>query len=240
MKNVILAAIISTSILSCKKEATMTYHYADKQATINCENIDSKLFSEAYYAFENAIVTQAKNTNKRPNFNITTDYALRNFLTRSRGNIKITDYVTKESFEVFNSLKTLDIWDGNQLKTNSNLLDCIGNGISNPTIKASFNSLRSVQSLSPKLMISTIVDNRTIRDQYKDKVLMTYAALDMYYAKFYNTDFSAVTFLTEQDKATEPISKSNSTVAPQVGKALNLDVKNKKQKVTRGHEGHNH
>jgi hypothetical protein len=43
MKNVILAAIISTSILSCKKEATMTYHYADKQATINCENIDSKL-----------------------------------------------------------------------------------------------------------------------------------------------------------------------------------------------------
>ncbi len=62
----------------------------------------------------------------------------------------------------------------------------------------------------------------------------------MFACKFYNTDFSAVTFLTEQDKATEPISKSKATSAPQVGKALNLDVKNKKQKVTRGHEGHNH
>ena len=240
MKKIILAATISISVLSCKQEVTFEHKYADKPATITCEGVDTKLLSEAYYAFENAIITHAKNTNKRPNVNITPEYALKNFVARSRGNIKITDYVTKESLTVFKALKDLDIWNGPQLKNKAVVTECIGNTISNPTIKGSFNTLRSVESLSPKLMISAMVDNRAVRDQYKDKVLMTYVALDMYYAKFYNTDFSAVTFLTEQAQPAVVPALKAAPKAPQIGKALDLDVK-KKAPVKHGpNDGHNH
>lgn len=240
MKKLILAAVISVSVLSCKEQDTTTYKYADKPTVINCENTDNKLFSEAYYAFENAILIHGKNTNRRPNIPVTKENVLRNFVTRSRGNLKITDYVTKESLEVFNKLKDLDIWNGTQLKNNDPLTECIGNAISNPTIKASFNTLRSVESLAPKLMVSTIVDNRRVKGQFKDKVLMTYVAFDMFYAKFFNTDFSAVTFLTEKEKLATPTKPVTTNKKPEIGKALNLDVKKKKKEANNSHEGHNH
>jgi len=240
MKKIILAAVISVSVLSCKKEATIEYKHTDKPVTITCEGVDEKLFSEAYYAFENAILIQAKNTNRRPNSTITVDNALKNFISRSRGNIRITDYVTEESLAVFNLLKTQDIWNGPQLKSKAEITECIGNSISNKTIKGTFNTLCSVESLAPKLMVSAMTDNRAIRDQYKDKALMTYAALDLYFAKFFNTDFSAVTFLTEQapqPKVAKPIA---SPTQPKVGKALNLDVKKKKTEQHGPNDGHNH
>ena len=240
MKKIVLAAVISISVLSCKKEVTFEHKYADKPATIICESVDTKLLSEAYYAFENAILIHAKNTNRRPNTNITPEYALKNFIARSRGTIKITDYTTEESLRVFNALKNLDIWNGPQLKNDAALTECIGNTISNPTIKGAFNTLRSVESLNPNLMVSAMTDNRAIRDQYKDKVLMTYAALDMYYAKFFNTDFSAVTFLTEQAKPVVAPTQKSTPKAPQIGKSLDLDVK-KKAPVKHGpNDGHNH
>jgi hypothetical protein len=225
MKKVILAATISISLLSCKEDAKITYNYADKPLVLNCENIDKKLLNEAYYAFENAILIHAKNTNRRPNVPVTIESALKNYITRSRGNIKITDYTTKESFEVFNSLKSLAIWNGTQLKEKANITNCIGNSISNSTIKGSFNTLRSVESLNPKLIAATIVDNRTIRDQFKDKALMTYVAFDMYYAKFFNTDFSAISFLTEKENVVAPAKPATTIQKPVIGKALNLDVK---------------
>jgi len=243
MKKIILAAAISVSVLSCKKEATIAYKYADKPAAVTCESVDSKLYSEAYYAFENAILIYAQNTNRRPNFKITVDNALKNFISRSRGNIKITDFVTEESFAIFNQLKSENIWNGPNLKSDASITECIGNSISNKEIKASFNALRSVGSLNPKLMVSAMTDNRAVRDQFKDKALMTYAALDLYFAKFFNTDFSAITFLTEQEKPAAPVAPVKPVAnqkTPEIGKALNLDVKKKKAKQPDAHDGHNH
>jgi len=240
MKKIILAAVISVSILSCKKEATIEYKHADKPTTITCEGVDEKLFSEAYYAFENAILIQAQNTNRRPNYTITTDNALKNFIARSRGSIKITDYVTEESLAVFNLLKDQDIWNGPQLNSNAKITECIGNSISNETIKGSFNTLRAVESLTPKLMVSAITDNRAVRDQYKDKALMTYAALDLYFANFFNTDFSAVTLLTKKAQPATPAKPATTPRQPEVGKALNLNVKKKKTEQHSPNDGHNH
>jgi hypothetical protein len=239
MKKVILAAAISFSILSCKKEASIAYKYADKPVVLNCENLDEKLVNEAYYAFENAILIHAKNTNKRPNIPVTSERALQNFIKRSSGFINITEYTTKEGYELFNSLKNLDIWDGAQLKSNATVTECIGESIANPNIKSSFNSLRSVESLTPKLMGSSIINNRT-RDLYKDKALMTYVAFDMYYAKFFNTDFSAVTFLTEKENTVAPSKPVISPKNPEIGKALNLDLKKKTPETHSAHDGHNH
>ncbi|MGB0896209.1 MAG: hypothetical protein ACPGU9_08840 [Flavobacteriaceae bacterium] len=239
MKKIILATVVSISILSCKQEPTFDYKYADQSPAITCENNDTTLFNEAYYAFENAIVTQAKNNNRRPNFKITTDYALRSFIYRARGNMRITDFITQEAFDVFNVLKNKDIWDGIQLKNNAEITKCIGDNISNSNIKESFNTLLSVESLHPNLVASAIIDNKTVRDQYKDKVLMTYVALDMYYSKFFNTDLSNIEFLVEKDPTNEPL-PSVKLNAPEIGKKLNLNTgKNNKQQHG-SHDGHNH
>jgi len=240
MKKTILAVAISILAFSCKNETSFDYKHADKPETVTCDGLDTKLISEAYYAFENAILIHAENTKRRPNTNITPEYALKSFIARSRGTIRITEYVTEESLAVFNTLKKLDIWNGPQLKSDATVTECIGNTISNPTIKGSFNTLRSVGSLNPKLMVSAMTDNRAIRDQYKDKTLMTYVALDMYYAKFFNTDFSKTTFLTKKDQPAAEATPKAASKAPQIGKALDLDVK-KKAPVKHGpNDGHNH
>lgn len=235
MKKIVLVLVLSISILSCKKEATYEYKYADQPQTLACETIDAKLYSEAYYAFEKAIITHAKNTSKRPNFNITPEYALRNYIMRSRSNIKITDFVTEETLQIFKTLQKQDIWNGPQLKNNSALTECIGNSITNATIKGAFNTLRSVESLDPKLLVSVMVDDRSIRNQFKDNALMTYAALDLYYAKFFNTDFSNVEFLVEKEPMVTPTQKPTQ---PEIGKKLNVT---KKEVEKHGpNDGHNH
>jgi hypothetical protein len=241
MKKTVLAAALSISVLSCKQEPTFDYKYADQPQVITCESNDSKLFNEAYYAFENAILTQANNNNIRPNFNITIENALRSFIYRAKGNIRITDYVSKETFDVFNALKNKDIWDGIQLKNNTAITECIGDNISNSTIKKSFNSLRSVESLSPTLVASAIIDDRSIKGQYNDKVLMTYVALDMYYAKFFNTDFSNIEFLVEKDPATlPPTLPITKPTGPEIGKKINLAPAKDKRQQHNSHDGHNH
>jgi hypothetical protein len=237
MKKIVLTAVLSISLLSCKQDVKFDYKYADQPQVLTCENVDTKLFNEAYYVFENAIMTQAKNTNRRPNFNITPEYALRSFIMRAMGNMRITDYATKEAFEVFNILKNKDIWNGNQLKSSANITECIGNNILNSTIKGSFNTLRSVESLSPNLVASTITDNRAIRGQYKDKVLMTYVALDMYYSKFYNTDFSNIEFLTEKEPTPLPTAKPT---GPEIGKKINITPAKDNSQKHGPNDGHNH
>ncbi len=237
MKKIILAAALCATVISCKQEKTMTYKYADKPQTVTCDNVDAKLYSEAYYAFENAIVMQAKNTNRRPNFNITPEYALRNFLRRSAGIIKITDYATQEAFEIFHKLKDQAIWDGPQLKSNAAITECIGSSIENNTTKTSFNTLRSVESLDPKLMAAAINDNRGARNQFSDKALMTYVALDLYYAKFFNTDFSQTEFLVEKEAPAAIVPQAKPS-QPVIGKKLDLDVK--KREEHNAHDGHNH
>lgn len=237
MKKIVLAAVLSISMFSCKQDSTYEYKYADQPKILACENIDAQLYSEAYYAFEKAIVTQAKNTNQRPNFNITPEYALRNYIIRSRSNTKTTDFITKEAFDIFNILKNEDIWKGIQLKNNSAVTECIGSSITNSQIKGAFNTLRSVESLNPNLAVSIITDDRSIRGQFKDKTLMTYAALDLYYARFFNADFSNIEFLVEkkiQNKKNLPI-KIPST-KPEIGKKLNVT----KAEKHGPHDGHNH
>ena len=84
-----------------------------------------------------------------------------------------------------------------KLVSNSATLDCIGNSVSNNDLKRSFNALRSVEeTIDPKLLVMAIttVPGST---QYKDKALMTYAALDLYYGKFADKDFTNFTYLVE-------------------------------------------
>ncbi len=243
MKKIILILAVSISILSCKKNnssALSTYKYADKPQTLACSTIDSKLFTEAYYAFENAILIHGANTNRRPGSVINTDFAFRNFTARAQNNLRIQDYITEETAAVFKVLKTQDIWDGNHLNYNSDIVKCIANSISNTEIKQTFKTLQSVNSLDPKLMAAAIYGNTKARDKFKDKALMTYVALDIFYAKMQNVDMSTVKFITKQDKpAVAPVTKRRPIAKkPIIGQEIKLDTK---KAVKHGpNDGHNH
>lgn len=222
MKKLVVASILCASLFSCKKEVNLAYKYADQPNALTCETIDTKLYNEAYYAFENAILIHAKNTNRNPNANINSAQAMRNFVSRSRGAIKINDYITEESLAVFKALQSQELWNGAKLKSQSDVLNCIGNSISNKDLKTSFNALRSVEeNLDPKLIVSAIASSNN-RSQYQDKALMTYIALDAYYGKFINQDFSKLEFL----KAKEETQPAVTLKKPEVKKD--------------DHAGHNH
>ena len=197
MKNLIIICSLF-AVLGCKQENAFDYQFADKPATLPCRDANTQLYSEAYYAFEKAIMTQLKNMHNNPNFNVTPEYAMRNFIVRSRGNINIGDFVTKHSLKVFNELKTLHIWNGSKLLNNSEVTECLSTSISNLETRQTFNALKGAKSLAPELMLANIYTSRA-KDQYKDKALMTYVALDLYYARFFELDLNNIKFVTEED-----------------------------------------
>ncbi|MCH2046784.1 MAG: hypothetical protein MK212_21900 [Saprospiraceae bacterium] len=201
MKKLVVASILCVSLLSCKKDANFVYKYADKPLALTCKTSNDKLYNEAYYTFENAVVTHAQNTNRNPNRAITSDQAMRNFVTRSRGAININEYVTEESVAVFKALQDQGLWNGDKLKSQSDVISCIGKSISNNDLKTSFNALLTVEeNLDPKLLVSAIASSNN-RSQYKDKALMTYIALDAYFGKFIGKDFSAIEYLKPNNSA---------------------------------------
>lgn len=235
MKKVILLSAVLIALVSCKKEEKINYKYADQPQVITCQNVNNQLINEAYYAFENALLTQAKNINRNPNARITTDYVLRNFIMRSRGVVKIEDYITKESVVVFKALQNEGLWQNGKLLSNSATLNCIGENISNKDLQTSFNALRSVEeTLDPKLIVTAITNSRGTA-LYKDKALMAYTALELYYGKFTGKDFSTIEYLAEQPK--EAVKKPEVTLKRQ-------DLKKqepKKLEIKKDpHAGHNH
>jgi len=243
MRTTILAFVLTATLFSCKKDNSSTlstYKYADKPQTLACSNIDTKLFTEAYYAFENAILIHAHNTNRRPGRAINTDYAYRNFTARAQNNLRVEDYITKETADIFKVLKKQDIWDGDHLDYNSDVVKCIADAISNTQIKQTFKTLQEVNSLNPKLMAAAIYGNVKARDKFKDKALMTYVALDMFYAKMQKVDFTKVKYIVKQDKpAVAPVTKRRPIAKkPAIGQPLKLKTK---KPVKHGpNDGHNH
>ncbi len=157
--------------------------------------MDLKLLNEAYYAFENAVFIYEKTNNRIPNLNITKEYALKKFISNATRKINIKDYTTEHCFNIFHILKDQNIWNGTQLKNQSELTNCIGSAIANEEIKTLFNTLTEVESLESKL-IANALSGFSTKEVIKDKSLMTYVALDLFYAKFFNVDFSDVRFLT--------------------------------------------
>jgi len=234
MKKTILALAICMSFFSCKKDnssALSTYKYADKKQTLSCSNIDTKLFSEAYYAFENAVLINAHNTNRRPGRTVNLDYAFRNFVARSQNNLRVQDYITEETANIFKVLKKQNIWNGNHLNYNADVVKCIEGSILNPQLKQTFKTLHEVNSLNPKLMAAAIYGNLKARNKFKDKALMTYVALDMFYAKMHDVDFSKVKYLVKKDpaKIVPQINRGNiKATTPKIGKPIKLKPNNKK------------
>lgn len=184
---------LAISLISCKKENTLSeYKYADKGLVLSCENVNSKLYSEALFAFENDILNFYGKNN--PNASLIQAYGqfIRNAIY---GRIKYEDIVSPHTIKVFEVLKNEnDLWDASNPKSylnyNSALINCISINMQNTELKTTFNSLLKVNSMSPKPFGAPLMSN--YRNVIKDKYLAAYIAFDLFYANLFNKDLSKV------------------------------------------------
>ncbi len=219
----LLVITLTIALLSCKKENTFTdYKYADKPATINCEGVNSKLYKEALYTFEDDILNYYKKA--KPNTSLVQSYSqlIRNAVY---GRIKLEEIISAHTVAVFEALKKEDrLWDAHSstshLNYNSIVIDCISKNIQDKSLNTTFNALVSTNSMSPKLFGAPLMSKFTRTSN--DKYLATYIALDLYYAKLFDVDLSKINF----DKK-EPLADFDVTLPEAEAK-------------TDPHAGHNH
>lgn len=184
---------LTISLISCKKENTLSeFKFADKGLVLSCENVNSKLYSEAIFAFENDILNFYGKNN--PNASLLQAYSqfIRNAIY---GRLKYEDIVSPHTLKVFKVLKNEnDLWSANNPKSylnyNSALVNCISINMQNADLKTTFNALLKTNSMSPKPFGAPLMSN--YRNVVKDKYLAAYVAFDLFYAKLFNMDLSKV------------------------------------------------
>lgn len=189
----VIALVIS--LASCKRETKHTftdYLYADKPESITCENFDTKLLKEALYSFEDDIANHydAQTKNLSRSYNRFINEALSNRL-------KYEDVISAHTVNVFEAMKNnTSLWNQGNAKSNlsynSEILKCIVNNIKNNRLKSTFNALLTTNSMSPALTGDAVRGN--VGNLLNDKYLATYVALDLYYAKLFDVDFTTINF----------------------------------------------
>ena len=182
-------------VFNCKKETPFTdFKYADKPVAFTCEGVNSKLLNEALYSFEDDIV----NHYKKGNQNYRLDQAYSQIIRNSTfGRLKLEDMVSKHTASVFEALKNEnDLWDANNPKSHlsykSTTMNCISESIKDTALKTTLDALLSTNSMSPKLFGAPLANK--YRNTLNDKNLAMYVALDLYYAKMFDIDFSKINF----------------------------------------------
>lgn len=193
LKITILPFLLFFIAFSCKKESSFSdFKYGDKLVAFNCEGVNTKLLNEALYSFENDIVNHYKKG--RQNYRLDQAYSqiIRNSVF---GRLKLEDIVSKHTVNVFQALKNEDdLWDANNTKShlsyNSTVIDCVSKNIQDQSLKTTLDALISTNSMSPKLFGTPLASK--FRNALSDRNLAMYIALDLYYAKMFDVDFSKI------------------------------------------------
>lgn len=197
LKLFLIALIVN--LMSCKKDVTLSeYKYTDKGIVLNCENINTKLFNEALFAFENDMT----NFYSKGKPNISRAYS--QFVRQAiNGQVKYEDMLSPHTVKVFEVLKSInELWDATNPKSHlnysSNYFNCIANNIQNKNLKTTLNALISTNSMSPKLFGAPLITN--YNQALRDKYLSAYIAFDLFYAKLFDADLSKVSLKSSEPK----------------------------------------
>ncbi|TXG39010.1 hypothetical protein [Seonamhaeicola maritimus] len=195
MKPILRLIVFSLTIIlfNCKNETIqLEYKYADKPETIICNVSNTKLFQEALYSFEDDIFKYYK----KNNFKSTLINAYAQFTRNAiNGRIKYDEIISEHSLIVFEALKKDNsLWDSENTKSHLNyngpLIKCIANNIKDKNLNTTFNSLLSINDLSPKLFGPPLTTK--YRNAMNDKYLASFIAFDLYYSKFFDMDLTKI------------------------------------------------
>jgi len=188
MKKNIIITLTVLLFLNCNNEPKLEYRYADKEDLFECSNLNNQLYKEALYTFEQDLIDFHNTIDSK----ITDCYV--SFLHRQfNDNIKYKDFVSPHSLLVLEALKQdTTLWDFDNKKSYLNytspIMNCIANNIQNKDIKTTLNALLSVGSMDPNLFRPVFAPK--YEELISDKYLALYVALDLYYAKLIDVDFT--------------------------------------------------
>jgi len=189
----LITFLLVFTLFNCNKQNSFSdYKYSDKPEAIICEGLNSKLYNEALYSFEDDILKFYQQ--KKSNITLVQGYS--QFIRAAiYSPPKFEEIVSKHTLDVFEALKTdTDLWDATNTKShlnyNGKTLNCIASNIKDANLKTTFEALISTNSMSPKLFGTPLVTK--YRNALNDKYLALYIALDLYYSKLFDIDFSKV------------------------------------------------
>ena len=195
LKTTLFALLLAFTFFSCKNENTFSdYKYQDKPLVITCDGVNSKLYQEALYSFEDDLIKYYEKSSQKRTLIQAYSQLLRNSIY---GKMKYEDVISEHTLKVFEALKNEEgLWDLNNAKSrlnyNSDIIKCILNNMQDKNLKTTFNALITTNSISPKLFGPPLMSN--YRTTLNDKYLTTYIALDLFYAKLFDIDFTKVNF----------------------------------------------
>lgn len=191
-KTTLLLTLCFLFFFNCKNTPEIEYKHSDKKNPLECNNIgvSMDLIKEAVYTFEDDIIKFPYDNPQLPlaYSQISTYMTSKRKLPKS----KISDH----TLNVLEALKQeKDLWviqsDGKHaLNYNHPIIECIGNHIKDEDIKATFNALVSTNSMTNELITPAI--RSKIRTIPEDKAIATFIALNTFYSKLYDMDFSKV------------------------------------------------
>ena len=186
----LIVLIVSFLLFSCKKEATLSeFKYSASDFQVTCDGINPELLKEAVYSFEDDITNYFAQKGSK---NLSQAYS-RAVNLGIYGRAKYEEIASPHTIEIFEILKTdKDLWnlDGEtkSLNYNSKIVKCLADNLSDKDLQTTFNALLETNSMSAKLFGEPL--RRGAYLAIKDKYLATYIALDMFYAKLFDVDFS--------------------------------------------------
>jgi len=190
MKTYFITLLVCATLclnLSCDD---FEYQYADKEDISYCNDskVNEKLLKEALYEFENTLL----NVYDREKKTVMRGYT--NYINAGlSGTVPDASSVPEHTRQIFEALKKdKNLWQESNgkyhLNYNSDLMNCIVENISDKDLQTTFKSLLSTNSMRSRL-IGTAIQSK-IGLTKTDKYLSTFIALDMYYARLFETKFT--------------------------------------------------
>ncbi len=182
----LFAITLLITFVSCKKETSLEYKYADSPKVLACDFPKGQLYNEAVYSFEKDIA----NLYDKKGQSVSKAYS--QFVANAlNGRVKIEDLASEHSFNIAMALKEdTAIWNmgGKDVTLNYSapFTDCIANNIKMSGFKTTFNSLLATNSMRPLLILTPLRTNA--RQIQGDGSLKTFIAFEYYYAKLMNMD----------------------------------------------------
>lgn len=202
-------ALVAITFSNCKNNEVKLseYKYADKTFDMACNQIDTLLLKEAVFSFEDDISNFFERNGRK---NLAQAYSKTvNLVVYKRAQYR--DMVSDHTREVFDILKTQNgLWhtttDGTTLNYDHPFVQCLASHIQDKDIKTTFNALLSTNSMRQDIFADAI--RRKSSYALRDRYLATYIALDLYYGKLFDVDFTQPKKTPVKGNRTQTINKS--------------------------------
>lgn len=190
MKKISTILLIATILFtSCINDPKIEYKYQDNEDLFSCDGIDMDLVKEAVYAFEDYI---KDHYSMEPPNSVDKGYYFYWDISKS-DRIPAVEYINQHILDVRDELKKIDgLWiienDEAKLNMKHPIAKCIGDYMEDQELKRIYDVL--VETNTFKNLVFLAPFKRDPIKFRKDRALMTYLALNTFYARILMLDFS--------------------------------------------------